>query len=185
MIYFVRHGETDYNKAGKAQGHMDIPLNEVGLSQAQETADKLKDVDIDMIYSSPLKRARVTADIVNKYHNVKVVEDDRLRELYLGNRQGVVLKDCSKEEIAEFLRDPKKFGAESYEELCSRVEEIYKEIELVAKDKNVLIVSHGGVYRAIVRYILGIDNVHSENIHSLKNCEVVNFSEMVKGMDLG
>lgn len=185
MIYFVRHGETDYNKLGKAQGHMDIPLNEVGLRQAKETADKLKNVSIDMIYSSPLKRARVTADTINMYHNVKVVEDDRLKELYLGDRQGVVLKDCTKDEIAEFMRDPKKFGAESYEELCSRVEEVYKEIEQTSKDKNVLIVSHGGVYRAIVRYILGFDNVHSENIHSLKNCEVVNFSEMAKEKDLG
>ena len=185
MIYFVRHGETDYNKEGRAQGHADIPLNEAGLSQARDVAEKLKGVDIDLIYSSPLKRARVTADTINKYHNVEVINDDRLKELYLGNRQGVVLKDCTKEEIADFMQNPKKFGAESYEELCGRVEEIYKEIELVAKDKNVLIVAHGGVYRAIVRYILGIDNVHSENIHSLKNCEVVNFSEMAKEKDLG
>ena len=180
MIYFVRHGETDYNKQGRAQGHLDIPLNEVGLAQAQETAEKLKDVAIDVIYSSPLKRARVTADTINKYHKVEVVEDDRLRELYLGSRQGVILKDCTKDEIAEFFSDPKKFGAESYNELCSRVEEIYKEIESIAINKNVLIVSHGGVYRAITRYVLNLDNVHNEKIKSLKNCEVVNFSEMVK-----
>lgn len=183
MIYFVRHGETDYNKEGRAQGHADIPLNETGLAQAREVADKLKNVDIDVIYSSPLKRARVTADTINKYHGVEVIEDDRLKELNVGNRQGVVLKDCPEEMLADFFKDPKKYGAESYEELCARVESIYKTLE--NDSRNILIVSHGGVYRAITRYILGLDSVHSDKIHSLKNCQVVDFTAMTKERDLG
>lgn len=185
MIYFVRHGETDYNKQGRAQGHMDIPLNETGLMQAKTVAKALKNTKLDVIYSSPLQRAKVTADTINTHHNVEVICDDRLKELYLGDRQGVVLRDCSKDELDEFFKDPKKFGAESYDELCSRVEDMYKSIEQMGKTKNILIVAHGGVYRAIARYIMGLDSVHSEKIQSLKNCEVVNFSNMAKEKDLG
>ena len=97
MIYFVRHGETDYNKQGRAQGHMDIPLNETGLMQAKTVAKALKNTKLDVIYSSPLQRAKVTADTINTHHNVEVICDDRLKELYRGDIQGGVLRDCSKD----------------------------------------------------------------------------------------
>ena len=81
MIYFIRHGETAYNREGRVQGHLDIPLNEKGIFQAEKASDEFKDVEIDLIYCSPLKRARSTAEIINKFHNVEIVIDDRLIEL--------------------------------------------------------------------------------------------------------
>jgi broad specificity phosphatase PhoE len=66
MIYFVRHGETEYNVLNLMQGHMDIPLNENGINQAKIAREELKDLKIDEIYSSPLIRAYKTAEIIKK-----------------------------------------------------------------------------------------------------------------------
>ena len=80
MIYFVRHGETDYNLEGIVQGQLDIPLNKKGIHQANEIKNKLKDLDIDIIFSSPLLRAKQTAEIINENLNVKIKYDERLKE---------------------------------------------------------------------------------------------------------
>lgn len=61
LLYIVRHGETDWNKAGKVQGRTDIPLNERGRYLAEATAEGMKDVRIDFCYTSPLIRAKETA----------------------------------------------------------------------------------------------------------------------------
>ena len=69
MILFVRHGQTDCNINGIIQGHLDAPLNQTGIEQAEKTAEELKNTSIDIIYSSPLIRAKKTAEIINKYHS--------------------------------------------------------------------------------------------------------------------
>ena len=160
MIYFIRHGETDYNKAHRYQGQLDIPLNEVGISQAQKARDEELGIRFDVIYSSPLSRAKKTAEIINEKHKAKFVLDDRLKEIYGGTSQGECLDNWSDDEVKELYENPKKFGAESSAELCRRVESFYKEIE--DSDKNILIVSHGGVYRAIYRYLNNVDGYHFE-----------------------
>src|SRR5690606_30756536 len=82
-IYFVRHGQTDANanmQSGQTIEELDEPLNETGEKQAKELAEQLKDIPFDYIISSPLKRALHTADIINKYHNLPIVLEDKLRE---------------------------------------------------------------------------------------------------------
>ena len=69
-LYLVRHGQTDWNIQGRIQGSTDIELNSTGLNQAQKTAELLKNIDFDVIYSSPLKRTVDTAKIINTYHNL-------------------------------------------------------------------------------------------------------------------
>lgn len=171
MIYFVRHGETDYNVKGIIQGQLDIPLNEVGIMQAQRIAQILKDEKIDLIYASPLSRTRVTAEIINEFHNVEVVFDDRLKEFFAGTRQGTGFSDKEKKEKAEFLISPEKFGAESNYEFYDRCVSVYKDI--LKLNKNVLIVSHGGVYRSIYRYLNNILDF-SVKVPTPINCEVIN-----------
>ena len=160
MIYFIRHGETDYNKQHRYQGQLDIPLNEIGMSQARNARDEEIGVKFDVIYSSPLSRAKKTAEIINEKHDAELVLDKRLMEIYGGTSQGQCLGDWSADEIKDLHENPKKFGAESSAELCARVEQFFKEIE--SSDKNILIVAHGGVYRALYRYLNHIEGYHFE-----------------------
>lgn len=89
MIYVVRHGETDWNKLHKVMGRVDIPLNETGKSQAKITSEKLKEYKIDLIISSPLKRACETAKIINETKNLEIIYDDRLLERDFGEFEGL------------------------------------------------------------------------------------------------
>ena len=83
-IFVVRHGQTEWNVLKKMQGSADIELNEKGLSQAQDTADMLSSETFDVIFSSALKRAKQTAEIINNSRGLNIIFDDRLRERNFG-----------------------------------------------------------------------------------------------------
>ena len=151
MILFVRHGETDCNRQGIIQGQLDAPLNEEGIKQAEETAEKLKNTEINVIYSSPLVRAKLTAEIINKYHNVDIICDNRLKEQNAGDATGRYESSITKEEYEDFAKDPHKYNAESEEDLHIRNIDFFKEIE--KSDKTILIVAHRGIYKNLYRYI--------------------------------
>lgn len=168
MILFVRHGETEHNKQDKMQGRLDIPLNEVGESQAKLTADKLKNQNIDVIYSSPLARAKQTAEIINQYHNKPIFIDDRINEIELGNLTGTK-RDYK---IIENLEDPeyaKAHGAEDFGSFYKRCVDFYNSIENT--NQNVLIVAHSGVGYQLKKYL----KMNKDNIVS--NCEIVTFKK--------
>lgn len=105
-IYITRHGQTEWNALGKLQGRKDIELNEVGRKQAEMTRDKLKNEKVDLIISSSLKRAKQTAEIINKEFNVDILEDERLVERGYGDFEGITkieLKEMKKK-IQELMR---------------------------------------------------------------------------------
>ena len=85
MIYFVRHGQTEWNKIGRMQGRIDIELNSEGKEQANIVKEKLKGVKFDKVFSSPLKRAKETAQIIC---NQEIIFDDRLKERFNGELEG-------------------------------------------------------------------------------------------------
>ena len=149
MIYFVRHGETDYNVLGIAQGQLDIPLNENGLIQAEKLSVDLKDYHFDVIYSSPLIRAKKTAEIINQYHGVEIIYDDRLKEFYAGKRQGTKSNEWTSEMNEDFMNNPEKYGAESNDSFYQRCVDAYKDLPT---NKDILVVAHAGVYKNIKRY---------------------------------
>lgn len=157
MIYFIRHGETDYNKTKTFQGHLDIPLNQKGIVQAELALESSKSIKLDKIYYSPLKRAKKTAEIINSFHNVEMIADDRLKEIFMGKLQGK-----TPEKLKEFDRilafsNPERFGGESHEQFCNRIKSFYDEIKNTKE--NILIVSHGGVYRAFYKIINNLENL--------------------------
>ena len=87
-LYIVRHGETDWNNEKKLQGRSDVPLNDYGRELAYITAEALKDVSYDAIYSSPLIRAYETATILKGDRDIDIIKDERLREMCFGEYEG-------------------------------------------------------------------------------------------------
>ena len=83
MFYILRHGRTDWNEEHRLQGEVDIPLNETGRQMAYDAAEKYKDIDFDICYCSPLKRAQETARIFLADRNpaVEIITDNRLHEM--------------------------------------------------------------------------------------------------------
>ena len=84
-LYIIRHGETDWNKEKKIQGHTDIPLNEYGRHLAEETAEGMKDISMDLCFTSPLLRAKETAQIVLGDRGIPVIEEPRIMEIGFGS----------------------------------------------------------------------------------------------------
>ena len=174
MIYFIRHGETDYNKDKRFQGHLNIPLNQKGIVQAKIALDCSKSLKIDKIYCSPLKRAVETAKIVNSFHNAQIIKDDRIKEINMGSLQGKCKDKLKKFEQILAYTNPERFGGESHEEFCARVKSFLDEI--IDSNENILIVSHGGVYRAIYKIMNNLDNMQFE-LDPLPNAKITIIKE--------
>ena len=163
-LYFVRHGQTDWNVRGKLQGKSDIALNETGRLQAVETREKLKQVAMDAIYCSPLMRARETAEIINVLWELPIQCDDRLMERSFGDMEGALRKDVPFDDLWAFL----------------------KEILPYAQDKEILIVAHGGVSIPYQCFFEGYACVENLSDLIIANCEVRHYAakqiqELVKG----
>ena len=90
-IYLMRHGETKWNKRSKLQGQVDIPLAPKGIEQAEMTSEGMKDIPFDHIFSSPLKRAYKTAQVVRRDRPIEIVRDDRLKEMSFGTSEGKII----------------------------------------------------------------------------------------------
>jgi glycerol-3-phosphate cytidylyltransferase len=145
--YFIRHGQTHWNKNGIMHGQYDIPLNNTGINQAKKISLNLKNEDFNICYSSPLSRARSTAIEILKYHrNTKIIYDDRLKELNKGLLEG---KHLNSEKILkdEDYKILKKYAIESKLDFYKRVSEFIDEIESKFKNKKILIVSHSGTIK--------------------------------------
>ena len=98
-ILLVRHGETDFNKNKRIQGHTDIPLNETGEDQAINAGSKISKYDVDAAFSSPLKRAKQTARLMldnsknSSNKELEIITDDRLIEKYFGDFEGSTFEE--------------------------------------------------------------------------------------------
>lgn len=170
-LYVVRHGQTDWNIEGRIQGSTDIELNSTGIDQAKQTAELLKNINFDIIYSSPLKRTFETSKIINTYHNINIIKDNRIIERNFGDFEGTknVLTDIS--EFLDYKKNLNTNNIESVKELFKRIENFLFDIYNNYKDtnSNILVVTHGGVSIAITAII----NNQKNNLASLgmKNCE--------------
>ena len=172
MIYFVRHGETDFNKYDISQGQLETSLNSLGLEQAQEIAQKLKDFKFDVVYCSTLTRAKQTMQFINAYHNLPVNYDARLMEVSKGILQG---QKNPQELYDKFFSDPHKYGGETEEDVVNRIYEFLRDIEKY-KGKNILVVGHGGIHKYFDFCLKGKDLKKEKlTLTRMKNCEVVEF----------
>ncbi len=153
MIYFVRHGQTDWNLEKKIQGRVDISLNKTGILQAQEINEKLKDVKFDYVFCSPLKRAKETCNIITDNN---IIFDDRIIERDFGEFEGVKKTDFDFKGFWHFDKDYKSTRSESVEQVKDRVYNFLDEIMSKYNGKNILIVAHGGIGVFVSSYFNGI-----------------------------
>ncbi|MFH1979035.1 MAG: histidine phosphatase family protein [Patescibacteria group bacterium] len=138
-IYFAAHATTTDNEAGIASGWKDVELSELGTQQAKEMKEQLKDIKIDLICCSDLKRAVDTVKIAFD-DTIPVVVDERLRELNYGDLNGAS-KEIVDSKKMECIKQPFPNG-ESYEQATERTHEFYKELKEKNPDKTILVVGH-------------------------------------------
>jgi broad specificity phosphatase PhoE len=176
-LILVRHGETDWNRDGRWQGHADAPLNDRGREQGRALASELAGEDIAAVYSSDLARARETAEIMAARLGGPVSVDRRLREVDVGGWSGLTMDEIEArfpEEITRWrAEDPHHTfdGGESYSAMGERVVAALEEIAANHPDGQVLVVLHGGPIRAVLAHSAGIS--YEEQRHRkahLDNC---------------
>ena len=163
-LLLVRHGETDWNLASRFQGHADPPLNETGRAQAVKLAGTYAGRSFAAVYSSPLRRAFETAEIVAGPHGLRPVAVEGLREVDVGTWQGLT-RDEVEERFPDQFEHWLAFGqgwddGESYEQMGRRVVATLFEIASRFADETVLVATHGGPIRAALAAARGIS--HSE-----------------------
>ncbi len=176
IIYLMRHGETDWNKCGRLQGQSDIPLNQCGINLAVRTAESLKDIRFEAAFSSPLKRALVTARTVIGDRNVTVWTDDRLKEIHFGTYEGKSFGEGQPNAIHPLAR-PESYvpvgGGETIGEAKARARSFLEDriLPLEGQADTILIVAHGAINRCILNMIADIPDRDFWKI-SLPNCAV-------------
>jgi broad specificity phosphatase PhoE len=144
-LLIARHGETEWNREERYQGHADPPLNETGRAQAEALAEKLADERVEAVYSSDLRRAAETAEIVGARLGLPVEHEPGLREIDVGSWQGL-----TKAQI-----DGRPWDGETYEQHADRVTRALQAIAVRHPDGQVLVVSHGGTLRRVQQAVLG------------------------------
>jgi broad specificity phosphatase PhoE len=141
----ARHGETEWNREERYQGHADPPLNETGRAQAAGLAETLAGERLDAVYSSDLRRASETAEIVGARFGLPVKHERALREIDVGSWQGL-----TKAQI-----DGRPWDGETYEQHSDRVLRALRGIADRHPGGRVLVVSHGGSLRRVQEAVLG------------------------------
>jgi len=148
-ICIIRHGETDWNKEKRLQGREDIPLNEEGIYQIKNTIEYFKKYKWDMIITSPLSRAKKSAEIIAEGIGLTdIIEEENFTERDFGEASGM-----TEEEMKKSFPEGKISGIENIEELKQRVFNSIKQYIKMHYGKNMIIVSHGGAINALLSYL--------------------------------
>ncbi len=178
-IVLVRHGETDWNRERRYQGHADTPLNEAGRAQARELAEILRSEDLGAVYTSPLRRASETARIVAARLGLEARELEPLREIDVGDWQGLTVDEVRTRfpERADVAWHSGWPNGETHDELAARVVPALLELGRRHAGDRVLGVTHAGPIRAALSAATGLSHVESRaRIGPLTNCAVFRFA---------
>ncbi|MBY0412897.1 MAG: histidine phosphatase family protein [Bdellovibrionales bacterium] len=176
VFYLFRHGETDWNRERRCQGHTNIPLNDNGIMQAHDLAERMLDISLDVIVSSDLERALVTGRTVANKKSVPLIIDPRLREMSYGEAEGLLFEDAITAFGNETWMRLQSFKAE-YDHVgfpggetrrASRERFIETLMHLIEKTdhKNIGISTHGGAIRNVLHSFLPEDHP----MISIPNC---------------
>ena len=161
-ILAVRHGETEWNTQGRLQGHLDSPLTERGRDQARAIAERLSQESFQIVYSSDLDRARLTAACIADRHGHQVIVDDRLRERHYGIFQGLRSREIAEQHSDAYLAyleggpDYAIPGGESGRQRFLRHIGCMDELVARHRGQTLLVVVHGGVLDSLYRAATGL-----------------------------
>jgi broad specificity phosphatase PhoE len=162
-LFFMRHGETEWNATARMQGQSDSPLSARGVEQSEANARLLATLDIEALYSSPLNRARRSAEIVGRHLNLPVRYDDRIKEWNCGDWTGYLYDEVKAKWVDEWdafeadhfhYRGP---NCENYPDMIERSAPFVAEL-LEHPAGNIAVVSHGIIGRVMVSTLLGLDS---------------------------
>jgi probable phosphoglycerate mutase len=161
-IILIRHGETEWNSQLRMQGHSNSPLSAVGRGQIQALGEWMKNVSFDHVYSSDSLRARQTAESITQYSGDTLQFDQRIREKNLGVFEGLTAVEA-RERHPEVYRLFKTGGGnyvidegESTQQVLDRALEFIEEIRLRHLEQSIVMVTHGGVVRVLMKHTLGL-----------------------------
>jgi probable phosphoglycerate mutase len=159
----MRHGETPWNTELRLQGQTDIALNEKGRALARESARAMQDIPFDLVITSPLGRAKETAEIVTAGRSLPVIVDARIAEIGFGTMEGRQISPEEREdpdsEFYTFFNDPLRYtppeGGETFTALCARTADFLEELKNRQEwyDKTILVSTHGAASRALLAAI--------------------------------
>ncbi len=165
-LLLVRHGITEFNNTRRFAGYSDVEMSAAGCQQVERLRDRLKDEKIDLVYSSDLRRALVTAEIILAGRKVDIVACPELREVNYGACEGLTFDEISRdypelaESIADFDLQLEFPGGENFTGFVERTCHFLDRLSQHESSETILIVSHSGPLRALVCHLLGIDQSH-------------------------
>ncbi len=188
-LIVARHGETDWNKKGRMLGWTDVGINETGRRQAEKLIGLMEKEKIDLVISSPLKRAYQTAEIVTQ-NKVKILKDDLLKERSMGDFEGMTKEEILEKypETSYYLTDRKGYywedvpNGESFAQVKKRVDEFVEKINKSYYGKRILVFSHAGFLDML--YAKFNDNDYQKGFgHHGKNCSMEKYN-LIEAVDL-
>lgn len=175
-IYLLRHGQTNLNRDGKYQGAIDKDLNEFGKKQAELLGKRIQKFDIDIIYSSDLKRVIETSKIINNYVNTEIIIKEELREINMGAWDTLTIEEryIHNQDYAnewhKYLADMPYPDGECGEDVCKRAMIVIEDIKK-QQYENVAIVTSGGTIAILLCEILGLE-LHKRFNIDISNCSI-------------
>jgi uncharacterized phosphatase len=147
-VYVVRHGETDWNRQGRLQGATDVPLNEQGKAQAKACQQYFIENEAVAIFTSPLVRARVTAEIINEPFHMPLVLMPEFKERTFGEAEGMTYEERSK------VYPRKNYpGQETFHHFIERLKTGLRMIEQQYPNDTVILVAHGAVIHNLFQIV--------------------------------
>ncbi|NLZ71705.1 MAG: histidine phosphatase family protein [Clostridiaceae bacterium] len=182
-LYIVRHGQTDWNEMKRFQGQVNIPLNDTGYEQTLNLKEAIKDLQYDVVYSSPLIRCLDMAKTINENKKPIIIEP-LIIEMAFGIHEGESFANPEEFEpnhpLHNYFFDRANYiptyGAESFQQLMQRGERFLENISKQHKGENILAFSHGAYIRSLITLIKYKDP--SKYIASPKNCSVTVISDV-------
>ena len=186
-VVLWRHGRTAWNAETRFQGSTDVPLDDVGVAQAERAARDLATLEPDLLVSSDLDRARTTAEALGALLDLEVATDPALRETYAGTWQGMVRDDIIAADGDTFRRwaageDVRPGGGELRSEVAARVTAaVLRHTESLPAGGTLVVASHGGAIRACLGTLLALPAEHWPVLGGLVNCAWSVLEEMPGG----
>lgn len=177
-IYLVRHGKTEWNKTLRYQGITNIPLSEEGLEQARKVGLRFANAKVDVVISSPLRRACETAECIARHHSLKIETLDLLKEVNFGEWEGLTVKEiiarCGSEFFYKWRCNQLHVGVKGGEDMDELSERSRKAAEILLKrpEMNIVVVGHGAMLRSLLLPLLGLPRSNIFWKTRIENCSI-------------